>query len=416
MNDEAPHDPIVPILVVDDRPEKRLAVSSLLSDQPWKIYEADSGESGLREILKTDFALVILDVYMPGMDGFELARLIRERPKTKYLPILFHSAESPSREQISRAYGLGVVDYLVQPVLPEIFRAKVRALVDLFVKGKLLDRQKEEMEQLREAQMEAKLLQTQAALDKAELRLAEARRMESLGKLAGGIAHEFNNLLTGIMGMAHLVRGTMHEPSQARENVDYIIAGSEKAAKLTSEVLSYARKQRLVPAILDVNRLGPNWIAELSGEKAEAALQWRPLAVPAFIHIDEEKLSEAISHLLHNAVDAGAGQIAITVSLQADSASGTGKSAEEFVVLEVADDGSGMEAEVLQKCLEPFFTTKGPNEGAGMGLSMVHGFIKQSGGVLTLTSRPGEGTKVQLRFARSAPPKATSEGEASPAA
>jgi len=300
--------------------------------------------------------------------------------------------------------------------LPEIFRAKVRALVDLFVKGKLLDRQKEEMEQLREAQMEAKLLQTQAALDKAELRLAEARRMESLGKLAGGIAHEFNNLLTGIMGMAHLVRGTMHEPSQARENVDYIIAGSEKAAKLTSEVLSYARKQRLVPAILDVNRLGPNWIAELSGEKAEAALQWRPLAVPAFIHIDEEKLSEAISHLLHNAVDAGAGQIAITVSLQADSASGSGKSAEEFVVLEVADDGSGMEAEVLQKCLEPFFTTKGPNEGAGMGLSMVHGFIKQSGGVLTLTSRPGEGTKVQLRFARSAPPKATSEGEASPAA
>lgn len=416
MNDEALHDPIVPILIVDDRPEKRLAISSLLSDQPWKVYEADSGEAGLREILKTDFALVILDVYMPGMDGFELARLIRERPKTKYLPILFHSAESPSREQITRAYGLGVVDYLVQPVLPDIFRAKVRAFVDLFVKGKLLDRQKEEMEQLREAQMEAKLLQTQAALDKAELRLAEARRMESLGKLAGGIAHEFNNLLTGIMGMAHLVRGTMTEPSQARENVDYIIAGSEKAAKLTSEVLSYARKQRLVPAVLDVNRLGPNWIAGLSGEKAEAALQWRPLAVPAFIHIDEERLSEAVSHLLHNAVDAGARQIAITVSLQADPASGPGKPAEEFVVLEVADDGCGMDPEVLQKCLEPFFTTKGPNEGAGMGLSMVHGFIKQSGGVLTVTSQPGEGTKVQLRFPRAAPPKATSEGEAGPAA
>jgi signal transduction histidine kinase len=401
MPADAPQDPIVPILVVDDRPEKRLAIASLLGDQPWKIVEADSGESGLREILKTDFALVILDVYMPGMDGFELARLIRERPKTKYLPILFHSAEEPSREQMLRSYALGAVDYLVQPVLPEILKAKVRVFVDLFIKGGLLDRQKAEMEQLREAQMESKLLQTQAALDKAELRLAEARRMESLGKLAGGIAHEFNNLLTGIMGMAHLVRESLQDAT-ARENMEYVIAGAEKAAKLTSEVLSYARKQRLVPSLHDLNRLGPKWMEEFPDAGTGTRMRWNPAAEPAFILIDEGRLSEAISHLLRNAAEAGATEVTLTVTLPKDPDSALGRKGDEFVCLEVADDGRGMEPEVLGKCMEPFFTTKGPSDGAGMGLSMVHGFVRQSGGSLTVDSRPGKGTQVEIRFARAA--------------
>jgi signal transduction histidine kinase len=396
-------EPAVPILIVDDRAEKRLAIRSLLDDLPWTIVEADSGEAGLREILKSDFALVILDVYMPGMDGFELARLIRERPRTKYLPILFHSAEEPTRQQILKAYRLGVVDYLVQPVLPEILLAKVGVFVDLFIKGKLLEQQKEEVEQLREAQMNAKLLRTQAALDQAELRLAEARRMESLGKLAGGIAHEFNNIMAGIMGMAHLVRESMIEPSPMRENMDLIIAGSERAAKLTSEVLSYARKQRLSPAVLDLNRLGPKWIEEFSKQESKVDLNWRPADGPAFVLIDEERMAEAISHLLMNSAEAGARQLGLKVAVQMESEPDGGQEAAESVLLEITDDGRGMEPEILKKCLEPFFTTKGPNQGAGMGLSMAQGFVKQSGGTFSIASRPGVGTQVQLRFARVSP-------------
>jgi signal transduction histidine kinase len=184
---------------------------------------------------------------------------------------------------------------------------------------------------------------------------------------------------------------------------------------LTSEVLSYARKQPLFPEVLDLNRLGPEWIETFSKQGSKADLHWRPADAPAFVRIDEGRLAEAISHLLMNCAEAGAKRIVLKVALQEEPDADPGEE-EECVLLEIVDDGCGMEPEILKKCLEPFFTTKGPSRGAGMGLSMVQGFVKQSGGALTIASRPGEGTRVRLRFARVPPApaadiRATREGK-----
>src|SRR5881394_3853642 len=124
----------VSILIVDDRPDKMLAYETILSDLKENIVCARSGKEALRCLLRKDFAVILLDVNMPGMDGFETAALIRQRPRSETTPIIFVSAVNDNVKYIARGYSLGAVDYMLTPVVPEILRAKVGVFVDLFRK------------------------------------------------------------------------------------------------------------------------------------------------------------------------------------------------------------------------------------------------------------------------------------------
>src|SRR5215213_7919683 len=159
----------VNILLVDDRPDKLLAHEVLLSDLEENLVCAKSGKEALRCLLKQDFAVILLDVNMPGMDGFETASLIRQRPRSETTPIIFISAVNDTDTHVSRGYSLGAVDYILTPVVPEILRAKIAVFVDLFRKTEQVKRQAEER---------AEFIREHAARAEAE------RRQERLAFLA----------------------------------------------------------------------------------------------------------------------------------------------------------------------------------------------------------------------------------------
>src|ERR1700754_4755395 len=129
------------ILLVDDREDKRLAMETVIADLGQNIVQAASGREALRHLLKQDFAVILLDVNMPGMDGFETAALIRQRPRSATTPIIFISAVNDTQTHVSRGYSLGAVDYILTPVVPEILRAKIAVFVDLFRKTEQVKKQ-----------------------------------------------------------------------------------------------------------------------------------------------------------------------------------------------------------------------------------------------------------------------------------
>src|SRR3954464_13182115 len=162
--DSSAHDPAeekVAILIVDDRHDKMLAYEAILADLEEDLVCARSGKEALRCLLKRDFAVILLDVNMPGMDGFETASLIRQRTRSETTPIIFISAVNDTDTHVSRGYSLGAVDYILTPVVPEILRAKIAVFVDLFKKTEQVKRQAEERE---------KLIREQAARAEAEAR------------------------------------------------------------------------------------------------------------------------------------------------------------------------------------------------------------------------------------------------------
>jgi signal transduction histidine kinase/response regulator RpfG family c-di-GMP phosphodiesterase len=183
-----PADEKVSILIVDDRPDKLLAYETVLTDLNQNLVRAASGKEALRCLLKQDFAVILLDVNMPGMDGFETAALIRQRPRSETTPIIFISAVNDTETHVSRGYSIGAVDYILTPVVPEILRAKIAVFVDLFKKTEQIKRQAEERE---------KLIREQAARAEAEARQERlAFLADASNVLAGSLDYEetFRNL------------------------------------------------------------------------------------------------------------------------------------------------------------------------------------------------------------------------------
>src|SRR5919112_1575415 len=168
------------VLVVDDDEKNLLAISTVLEDIG-EIVPARSGEESLRHLLKGEFAVILLDVYMPGMDGYETAQIIRSRDQSKGIPIVFVSAVNKEAEHLLRGYAMGAVDYLFKPVDEVVLRSKVAVFVDLFAKTREIERKAAEQRAL-------------------ESKLIQAQKMDAIGKLTGGIAHDFNNLLAAVIG------------------------------------------------------------------------------------------------------------------------------------------------------------------------------------------------------------------------
>ncbi|WP_213938134.1 PAS domain-containing hybrid sensor histidine kinase/response regulator [Pseudomonas sp. dw_612] len=244
----------------------------------------------------------------------------------------------------------------------------------------------------------------------AEEQLRQAQKLEAIGGLTGGVAHDFNNLLQVIAGNLHLL--ARHEPDNAnvQRRVSASIAAVERGAKLSSQLLAFARRQPLSPDVCE-----PRQIFDGLGELLQRALgetiqinvavaddAWR-------IHVDRNQLENAILNLAINARDAMKGEGTIGLSAEnivLDQRFCAGKDivAGDYLRVTVTDAGAGMAPEVLAQAFEPFFTTKADGHGTGLGLSMVFGFVKQSGGHIEMSSVVGEGTRVQLYFPRSLRP------------
>jgi signal transduction histidine kinase len=241
----------------------------------------------------------------------------------------------------------------------------------------------------------------------AEEQLRQSQKLEAIGGLTGGVAHDFNNLLQVVAGNLHLL--ARHEPDnpQVQRRVSAAIAAVERGAKLTSQLLAFARRQPLSPAVYN-----PLRIYEGLGELLQRALgETIHIDVqlpqdPWCINVDRNQLENALLNLAINARDAmkGEGVIRITgenIILNPPDCGGKSISPGEYVRLAVSDSGAGMSATIMARAFEPFFTTKPDGHGTGLGLSMVFGFVRQSGGHVEVESEVGSGTLVQMYFPRS---------------
>src|SRR5471032_1330677 len=244
----------------------------------------------------------------------------------------------------------------------------------------------------------------------AEAQLRQSQKLEAIGGLTGGVAHDFNNLLQVIAGNLHLLARHEPENAQVQRRVSAAIAAVERGAKLSSQLLAFARRQPLSPAVYNPRRIYAG-LGELLqralGETIHIDVQ---LPQDSWcIHVDRNQLENALLNLAINARDAmkGEGVIRITgenIILNPPDCIGKSLQPGEYVRLAVTDIGEGMPKAILARVFEPFFTTKRDGHGTGLGLSMVFGFVKQSGGHIEIYSVVGEGTRVQLYFPRSLRP------------
>src|SRR5205823_4287783 len=400
----------VNILLVDDQPGKLLGYEVILSELGENLIKAGSANEALEQLLKNDVAVVLIDVCMPDLDGFELAAMIREHPRFQKMAIIFVSAIQVTDLDLLRGYAAGAVDYVPVPVIPDLLRAKVRVFAELYRKTQQLETLNAELER-RVAERTAELAHANADLERrveertlereaALAQVHEMRKVESLGQLTGGVAHDFNNLLMAVLGNLELVRKFLPNDPKIRRLIDGALQGAERGATLTKRMLAFARRQELKPETVDVPNLVDSMVEMLRrslGPGIQITTEFELDLPPT--RVDPNQLELALLNLALNARDAMplGGRLTISAHRERVAAGDIpGLKPGEYVCIAERDTGEGMDEVTLKRATEPFFTTKGAGRGTGLRLSMVDGLVAQSGGAMRITSRQDAGTTVEL--------------------
>jgi signal transduction histidine kinase/ActR/RegA family two-component response regulator len=398
----------VNILLVDDQPAKLLSYEVILEELGENLIKAGSAREALEQLLRNDVAVVLTDVSMPELDGFELAAMIREHPRFQRTAIIFVSAIHLTDPDRLRGYAAGAVDYLPVPLVPELLRAKVKVFAELYRKTRELELLNLELERrveartaelaLANARLEQRVEERTQEREAALAQVHEMQKMESLGQLTGGVAHDFNNLLTAVLGNLELLKKRIPDTPLLQRLVDGAISGAERGATLTKRMLAFARRQELKPAAVQLAALVEGMEDMLRRSLGptitiEAAINKK---LPC-VRIDPHQLELALLNLALNARDAMPDGGRLTITAHRDDAAGVAALPNgEYVCTVITDSGCGMDEQTLKRATEPFFTTKEVGKGTGLGLPMVHGLMAQSGGAMEMASQMGQGTCVRL--------------------
>ena len=512
-------EPRASVLLVDDDTRGLYALAEVLRDLRHHVVTASSGEEALRCLLRQDFAVVVLDVRMPGLSGYETAALIRRRERSRAVPIIFLTAFDKDQAHVFQAYEAGAVDYLFKPVDPLILKAKIAVFAELYRKSAELvhkvaierqlqeERLRAERALLRREEEQALLLRAVPAalyklpftpgldaprfvrgnvealtgfaaerflhdgafwwsridpadrdrvrgeferiayagavtieyrwlradgahrhfLDQAivvrgdgergavfgtwlditdrrrlEQRLQGAQKLEALGMLAAGIAHDFNNVLSAVSGNLDMMERHAAPDGPLHRLILTAQRAMSRGETLTRHLLSFGRQRVLSPETVDLAQRIRELSDLLNGllrDKIQLDLALAEDLWP--VEVDPGELELAMLNIAANARDAmpEGGMLRIgaeNVRLAAEP--GGNGLAGDFVAIEIGDTGAGIAPEVLERVFEPFVTTK--KDGSGLGLSQVYGFAQQAGGMATIDSSLGKGTRVTLYVPR----------------
>ena len=368
------------VLLVDDRPDNLLALRAVLEPLGLGLVEAASGEEALRHLLGGEFALIILDVQMPVLDGFETARLIRGRERTRYVPIIFLTAISGEPEHYQRGYESGAVDYVYKPFEPEILRAKVSVFTELWSRGATIEAQREEL-----AGRLAELDEAHAGLAAQTVELE--RSNAALERFAEVVGVELREPLHTVAGLLDLLddRHAGALSDEGRTLLARALAGTDRARSTVGSLLDYARASTgdLQRDRLPLAEVLAEAEAETGPQLAEAKAEVVPVAMGTgglpLVAGDRRQLVELLTQLLDNAVRyRGEAQPVVTVS--AEPVSGG-------VRVTVADNGPGVSETDLPR-LFTVFARPAPaaatmnGRGAGLGLALCRRIVERHGGMI----------------------------------
>jgi signal transduction histidine kinase/CheY-like chemotaxis protein len=319
-------------------------------------------------------------------------------------PFLGHAVPVELDNASDGTLDLRYLDFIYQPVLDPSGE-----VIGIFVQGSDVTEQKFAQDALRrhQAELESLVLARTEELSSAQQALQRSQKLEAIGKLTGGVAHDFNNILQIIGGNLELLHSRLPD-DEAQARLEVAMKAVERGAKLSSHLLAFARRQPLQPVVVNPARIVTDMddlLCRALGETIQIETirsggQWNTV-------VDPHQLENVILNLAINARDAMPGGGKLTIEIGNASLDDTYVAAEpdivpgQYVLIAVSDTGCGMDADVLERACEPFFTTKPEGAGTGLGLSMAYGFVKQTGGHFKIYSEVGHGTAIKMYFPRS---------------
>jgi PAS domain S-box-containing protein len=486
------------VLVVDDTEASRYAVARHLRKAGYEVSEAGSGLEAFSQLEELRPDVVVLDVLLPDISGFEVARRIRADERFARLPILHLSASFTDPESLAAGLDSGADGYLTHPVEPVVLLASIRSLLRaraaeaeavaagdawratfqaigdavcvidaqatvtryntafeaLVGSGPVAGRPLPDLvpglrarpeppyvvgpdgspPQATEVTMDGRWVRVTAQpmaaaaglphhavcvltdvtkQRSAELRVQQVQRLEVAGQLAGGIAHEINNMMTVILGLTEFLARDADLPPAHRKDLAGVRKAADRAADMARQLLAFSRRQVLQPSLVEINTALAGMsrlLRQLMGADREVTLTLNPNAGSVFA--DEAQLEQAILNLALNARDAmpAGGHFTITtVAARIDPRFAARYPDVEvrsgdYAHIALSDNGEGMSAETLERVFEPFFTTKPVGQGTGLGLATVYGIVKQSNGYIWADSAPGKGTTFHIYLPQAAAP------------
>ena len=376
----------VPILAVDDRADNLLALEAVLEPLQLDVIRASSGAEALRHLLHADVAVILLDVQMPEMDGYETARLIKARARTQSIPIIFLTARDKALEHELTAYDTGAVDYLSKPFAPEVLRAKVQVFVDLWRQSRTIDEQR--------ALLERRLEERDRAEATLRLQTVELERSNAeLERFAFVASHDLREPLQVVAGFLDLLRARhAGDDQEAGELIGRATSGIVAMSHLVDDLLSYARASTgaQLTEVLALDDLLAEARAELSRHLEATGLHLTADPLPK-VAGDRWQLGRLLVHLLDNALVYRASDRAPEVHV--------GLSRRDDVwVVSVRDNGRGVDPRDIPR----LFTILGrghPGAGegsSGVGLALCRRVVERHGGEIWMDSVEGEGATVSF--------------------
>ena len=413
----------VSILLVDDRPENLLALEAILEPLGQILVRANTGPEALRQVLGCEFATILLDVQMPGMNGFEVAEIIKSRERSRTIPIIFLSAISKEDAYVYKGYSMGAVDYVFKPFNPDVLKSKVSVFVDLFVKQRELQRQGELLREAEKRELELEhrtsLLETEArsAAQLSEMNEELHRRQIALEQAMGArnrfyasMSHELRTPINAVIGYSTLMLDNIYGPLNAKqkEGLQRTLKAARHLLELVNDVLDLSKIEAgkielalqpvMFPSLIEDLFITVRPLADDYGSTLSLDLEG-----PSFnIVSDPRRVRQILLNLLSNAIKFGEGK-PISVSCKQNENKG--------VDIEVVDHGVGVAEEDISRIFEEFVqVSESKQPGTGLGLPISRRLAQLLDGTLTVKSTRGEWSSFRLTL------PASLEDEIAPAA
>ncbi|RZJ32014.1 MAG: hybrid sensor histidine kinase/response regulator [Flavobacterium sp.] len=391
------------ILIVDDKRENIIPLQKILSLHKLESETADSGEEALKKILKRHYTLIILDVQMPGMDGFEVAEALAGSSRTKDIPIIFLSAINKDKKYIFRGYETGCVDYITKPVDPDMLILKVKTFLKLYQQQQELrdyrDLLSKEVEIRKEVQenLEKKVAERTRELTKKNEQL-ELNNHE-LQQFAWVVSHDLKEPIRKIDIFVKLIcERYMNADEQAMYYVDRTLLASKRMGKLIDDLLDYSRlSAEVVPELCDLNEVVGEVIADFDYLIEEKHAQLNIGTLPSIVCVPSQ-IRQIFQNLIGNALKFSKDNVAPIVEINSQliaekSFAGEPSESGKYVRLSVSDNGIGFDENYLDKMFTIFqrLNDREVYEGTGVGLAIAKKIVEKHNGLITAESPAGKG-------------------------
>ncbi|HEX9084457.1 MAG TPA: ATP-binding protein [Gemmatimonadaceae bacterium] len=399
----------VNILLVDDRRENLLALEAILEPLGQTLIRANSGPEALKQVLVLDPAVILLDVQMPGMNGFEVAEIIKSRERSRTIPIIFLSAISKEDAYVFKGYSMGAVDYVFKPFNPDVLRSKVAVFVDLYVKQRELGRQGELLResQKRELELEhrtslleaearsaAKLSQMNDELHRRQVALEQA--MGARNRFYASMSHELRTPINAVIGYSTIMLDNIYGPLNVKqkEGLQRSLKAARHLLELVNDVLDLSKIEAgkieltlqpvMFPALIEDLFVTVRPLADEYGSTLSLDTEGERFNIVS----DPRRVRQILLNLLSNAIKFGEGKPIRVLCKQCEN-----KSAE----IEVIDQGVGIAQDDIARIFEEFVqVSESKQPGTGLGLPISRRLAQLLDGTLTVCSKPGEGSSFRL--------------------